>query len=114
MFKKYDSDGFKELIPGIDIKVMGHGPHTLSALFRLEAGRVLPLHDHVYEQTGTLLEGSMKLTIGEETFQVAPGDAWTIPPNVPHKAEVDTDCLVFEVFSPPREDYLKLYKSEMI
>ena len=108
MFKKYDSDGFKELIPGICIKVTGHGSHTLSALFTLEAGKTLPLHDHVYEQTGTLLKGAMRLTIGGETYEVSPGDAWTVPPGVPHMAEVLTDSLVFEVFSPVREDYLKL------
>ena len=108
MFRKYDSEGFKELIPGIRIKVTGHGSHTLSALFTLEAGKILPLHDHIYEQTGTLLEGAMRLTIEGETFEVKPGDTWTIPPGVPHMVEVLADSLVFEVFSPVREDYLKL------
>ena len=111
MFEKFNSEGFKELIPGIQIKVVGHGPHTLSALFKLEAGVTLPLHDHIYEQTGTLLEGTMRLTIGDEIFEVQPGDTWNVPPNVPHMDEVITDSLVFEVFSPVREDYLKLAKS---
>ncbi len=111
MFRKFDSEGFKELIPGIEIKVVGHGPHTLSALFKLEAGKTLPLHDHIYEQTGTLLEGTMRLTIGDEVYEVNKGDTWNVPPNIPHMAEVLTDCLVFEVFSPVREDYLKLAES---
>ena len=109
MFEKFDPTGFTELIPGIQIKVVGHGTHTLSALFTLEAGKTLPLHDHVYEQTGTLLEGQMRLTIEDETFEVTPGDTWTIPPNVPHMAEVLAHSRVFEVFSPPRSDYLKLF-----
>ena len=108
MFEKFDSKGFKELIPGIGIKVVGHGPHTLSALFKLDAGVTLPLHDHIYEQTGTLLEGTMRLTIEDKVFEVQRGDTWNIPPEIPHMAEVVTDCLVFEVFSPVREDYLKL------
>jgi len=108
MFTKFNSDGFRELIPGIQIKVVGYGTHTLSALFKLEAGKTLPLHDHVYEQTGTLIKGKMTLTIGDETFEVNAGDTWTIPPDVPHKADVISDCMVFEVFSPPREDYMKL------
>ena len=111
MFKKFDSEGFTQLIPGIEIKVVGHGPHTLSALFGLEAGKTLPLHDHIYEQTGTLLEGAMRLTIGDKAYEVNKGDTWTIPPNVPHMAEVLNDSLVFEVFSPVREDYLKLAES---
>ena len=107
MFKSRHEGEFTPLIPGIQMKVVGHGEKTIAVLFLLEAGRTLPLHDHTYEQTGTLLMGRMRLTIGEETYQVTPGDAWTIPPNVPHKAEIEETSEVFEVFSPVREDYLK-------
>ena len=53
----------------------------------------------------------MRLTIGDEVYEVNKGDTWNVPPNIPHMAEVLTDCLVFEVFSPVREDYLKLAES---
>ncbi len=107
MFTPSNSEGFTPLIPGISIKVVGYGEKTLTAMFLLDAGSLLPLHDHVYEQTGTLLEGEMELSIGDETFAVYPGDVWTIPPNVSHKAKVVKDSKVLEVFSPPREDYLR-------
>ncbi len=108
MQTKYSDEGFTTLIPGIHMKVVGHGEKTLSALFKLEAGHILPLHNHLYEQTGTLLKGALELSIADETTRMAPGDTWTIPPHVPHQARVLEDCLVFEVFSPVREDYLKL------
>ncbi len=112
MYTKYEDEGFAPLRPGISMKVVGHGEHTLSALFHLEAGRVLPLHEHLYEQTGTLLKGRLTLMIEGDTFQASPGDTWTIPPHVPHQAEVPEDCLVFEVFSPVREDYLERSRRE--
>ena len=61
------------------MKVVGHGEKTLSALFKLEAGHTLPLHDHLYEQTGTLLKGALELSIADVTTRMSPGDTWTIP-----------------------------------
>jgi len=108
MFTKYNTDGFIPLIPGIQMKVVGHGAHTITTLFLLDAGVDLPRHDHTYEQTGVLLEGKMTLIIGNETYEVSPGDSWSIPPDVPHEAKTSAYCRAMEVFSPPREDYLKL------
>jgi quercetin dioxygenase-like cupin family protein len=108
MFSKYDTDGFVPLISGIRMKVVGHGAHTLTALFLLDDDVALPRHEHIHEQTGILLEGKMTLTIGGETYKVSPGDTWSIPPNVPHEAKTSAYCRAMEVFSPPREDFLKL------
>jgi len=108
MFTRFNHEGFKKLIPGIYMKVVGHGKNTITVLFKLEAGHSLPRHNHIYEQTGTLISGKMALTIGETRYDVSKGDAWTIPPDIPHQAEVLEDCMVLEVFSPVREDYLKL------
>jgi quercetin dioxygenase-like cupin family protein len=35
-----------------------------------------------------------------------PGDGWNIPGGVSHSVDVLEDCVVIEVFSPVREDYL--------
>ena len=107
MFTPRPEDAFVSLIPGIQMRVVGHGEKTISVLFKLEKGHELPLHDHIYEQTGTLLKGRMRLTIGDTAYTVSPGDSWTILPHVSHQADVLENSEVFEVFSPVREDYLK-------
>ncbi len=107
MFTPWQEEGFVSLTPGIRMRVAGHGEKTISVVFKLEGGCELPLHNHIYEQTGTLLRGKMRLTIGETVYEVSPGDTWTIPPNALHTAEILEDSEVFEVFSPVREDYLK-------
>jgi len=48
----------------------------------------------------------MQLSIGAETFEVEPGDCWSIPGNVEHAAEIIEDAIAVEVFSPVRKDYL--------
>ena len=73
----------------------------------IEPHRTVPRHQHPHEQLGVMLEGAMELTIGDETRLLRPGDAYTIPPNLPHGAATREDgCVVLDVFTPPREDYL--------
>ena len=52
----------------------------------MDADAVIPLHDHMHEQAGILLEGKLKLTIGDETRTLEPGAMFFIPANVPHQA----------------------------
>jgi len=72
----------------------------------LEKGKILPAHKHPQEQTGYLVSGKIILTIGEEEFEVHPGDSWVIPGNVEHWAKVIEDSVAVEVFALVREDYL--------
>lgn len=88
------------------MKTLVHGKKTLMTEFLLEKGRILPQHTHPHEQTGYLVTGRMRLTIGEETFEVSPGDSWCIPGDVEHQAEILEDSVAVEVFSPVREEYL--------
>ena len=106
MFYKASPSGYKEPIPGIEMKTLVYGDKTLFTEFRLKAGSQLPSHAHDYEQTGYLVAGKIRLTIGDEVFDVEPGDSWCIKGNVNHSAEILVDAVAIEVFSPVREDYL--------
>ena len=106
MFYKAQDNGFKQTMPGIQIKTLVYGENTLLSQFKLAGGHTLPVHTHPHEQTGYLVSGRLKLTIGDETFDVAPGDSWCVPGSTPHGAEVPEDAVAIEVFSPVREDYL--------
>lgn len=106
MFSHATDDGYLDALPGIRRKTLSYGASTLMSEFRLRAGFPLPSHDHPQEQTGYLVSGRLRLTIGEETCEVGPGDSWSIPGGVPHGAETLEDAVAVEVFSPVREDYL--------
>ena len=105
MFYKANNEGYRRLLPGIAIKTLVHGANTLCTEFRLEANTVLPKHAHIYEQTGYLIEGRMRLNIGNHSFDVGPGDSWCIPGNIEHSAHTLEFSVAIEVFSPVREDY---------
>ncbi|MGO8716675.1 MAG: cupin domain-containing protein [Smithella sp.] len=58
------------------------------------------------EQTGYLIEGKIRLTIGEQVFEVEKDDSWCIPGNVKHSAKILKDSVAIEVFSSVRDEYI--------
>jgi quercetin dioxygenase-like cupin family protein len=74
--------------------------------FRLEGGRVLPLHQHPYEQTGYLVCGRLRLTIGPEQHDTRPGDSWCLPPDVIHARRCSRTASPSRSSPRPLEDYL--------
>jgi quercetin dioxygenase-like cupin family protein len=106
MFTTHTDQGYRPAVPGIELKTLVYGRETLMAGFHLAAGSLLPRHSHPHEQTGYLVSGRMRLTIGSEVFEVQPGDSWCIPGAVEHQAVILADSVAIEVFSPVREDYL--------
>ena len=106
MFYSRSSDGFQEALKGVMRKTLVHGANTLLTEFRIEAGAVIPVHQHPHEQTGYLVSGKLKFTVGDESILAEPGDSWCLAGDLPHGAEALEDSVVIEVFSPVREDYL--------
>lgn len=106
MFSKYSDEGFRPLLPGIELKTLVWGEKSSLSAFHLAQGALLPLHSHPHEQTGYMISGHMRLTVGDQTLDAHPGDSWCVPGGVEHFAEILEDTFVIEVFSPVREEYL--------
>jgi quercetin dioxygenase-like cupin family protein len=72
----------------------------------LDPDAVVPEHRHPHEQTGILLGGSLRFTVGGETKELAPGDMWVIPGDTPHDVVAGPDgATLVELFAPPRDDW---------
>ncbi|MEW6670712.1 MAG: cupin domain-containing protein [Thermodesulfobacteriota bacterium] len=106
MFQKHSESGYTLALTGIERKTTVFGERTLMSEFRMKKGSRLPRHSHPHEQTGYLVSGHLRLSIGPEAFDVLAGDSWCIPGGEEHNAEILEDSLAIEVFSPVREDYL--------
>lgn len=94
----------REIVPGFSARFIHTENNTISFL-EVKAGMSLPLHSHIHEQCSFVLEGEFEMTIGEETKILTPEIFAVIPPRVPHGGTAITDCKLFDVFSPVREDY---------
>jgi len=106
MFKRHSDSGYRLALKGIEQKTLVYGEKTLMTEFLLRKGSTLPRHTHPHEQTGYLVKGQIRLSIGTQEFEAQAGDSWSIPGDVEHGAEVIEDSVAIEVFSPVREDYL--------
>ena len=106
MYTKKDDTGYKTPLEGVHFKTLVHGERTSMHEFHLDTGAVIPTHKHPHEQTGYLVSGKMRFTIADKTFLAEAGTSWNIAGNIEHSVDVLEDCVVIEVFSPVREDYL--------
>jgi quercetin dioxygenase-like cupin family protein len=76
------------------------------AVVEVDPGAVLPEHDHVNEQFGMVIEGTMHFRVAEETRTLGPGGIWVIPSGTTHTATAgEAGAVVIDVFSPPRADW---------
>ena len=90
------------------------GDRVMIASVELQRGCIVPKHAHVHEQISYVLDGHLRLTVGDDggvSYDVRAGDVVLLPSNVPHAAEAMADTRVLDVFSPPREDLLNRTES---
>ena len=106
MYYKKDNAGYKTPLDGVHFKTLVHGASTSLHEFKLDKGSTIPMHSHPHEQTGYLVSGKMNFKFKDETVLAESGDSWSIPGGEEHGVDVIDDCVVIEIFSPVREDYL--------
>jgi len=54
-----------------------------------------------------LESGAVRFTISGEERVLRAGDVLVIPPDAPHMVEAIEDSLAVDLFSPPREDWIR-------
>ena len=82
------------------------GQNIMLARVLLKKGCVVPEHSHPNEQLTHIAEGALKFWIDGRVIVVNAGECLTIPPNMPHKAEALEDTVDYDVFTPPRADWM--------
>lgn len=103
----------EQLNPTISRRVVT-GKQVMVAHVYLKAGAIVPKHHHMNEQVTYILQGALRLWVGDKVdseddadgIVVATGEVLVIPSNVPHRAVALEDTLDLDVFAPPREDWL--------
>lgn len=103
---KFSNEGYLDVVDGVKRKTLVYGEKTLLTEFRLQKGKLLPMHKHPHEQTGYLVSGHIVLIIDGDRHDMIPGDSWVIPGDFEHGAEILEDSIAVEVFAPVREDYI--------
>lgn len=71
-----------------------------------ETGAEGALHNHVHVQSTYVESGSFRFTVGDEEFEVGPGDSFIIPSNAVHGCVCLTPGTLIDCFTPRRDDFL--------
>lgn len=97
----------RKLAEGMNTTIYASARLMVSAV-RIDPNCKGTLHKHPHEQWGALMSGAGK-RIAEMGFTpVTAGDVWFTPGEELHTFEAGAEgAFILEVFSPPREDYLK-------
>ncbi|EQD30183.1 Cupin 2, conserved barrel domain protein [mine drainage metagenome] len=101
------AEAWHEILPGVQRRILAHGPSAMLVLYRIAPGNAFPKHTHPHAQYGTVLEGGGLFTIGDASWKMVRGDAYYVPPDVPHELHADPDhaTVVLDVFAPEREEF---------
>ena len=101
----WDSVAIETLKPDLGRQLIV-GQNIMLARVLLKKGCIVPEHSHPNEQVTFILDGALKFWIDGKEIVVNAGEVLTIPPNMPHKAEALEDTVDFDVFTPPRADWM--------
>jgi quercetin dioxygenase-like cupin family protein len=86
------------------------GSQAMFARLELKKGCIVPRHQHPNEQISYITQGAMRFSLGEDGATVdkvvRAGDILVIPGNLPHSAEALEDSIDFDIFAPPRQDWI--------
>ena len=110
-------DHLSEIVPlqiwnGVVGRAISGNEASLVAV-SLDPETEVPEHQHVNEQTGMLISGSLTFRIGDEARDLTRGATWVIPPNVPHSVHTGAEgAFLIELFAPPRADWADLERLE--
>jgi len=103
---RYENEPVVEIAPGMRYQIISSERMTV-AFIDAAPNSVGPAHSHEAEQILLVLDGACEEAVQGKLYPLKRGDALVIPSNVEHGTYMsDKGCLILDIYSPPRQDYL--------
>ncbi len=97
---------WKPAEPGVQRKITTVGKGMMSMLVKFEEGAEGYVHSHPHEQLTYVAYGEMEFRIGDKLHIVKEGESIYIPSEVEHGVRALRPSMLFDTFTPIREDLL--------
>jgi quercetin dioxygenase-like cupin family protein len=68
-------------------------------------GSEVKMHTHSQEQFGYVIKGGFEMIIAGEKKNLTAGDAYIVPPDVPHSFIAIGETEAIDVFTPRKDDF---------
>jgi quercetin dioxygenase-like cupin family protein len=104
-----EADSVFESEMRVQSNLLANGEHIQLMWVKFDSDGSYPIHSHPHEQISVMLQGRMRLTVGDEVEEIGPGDMWYAPANVPHGGELlGEDPVVFvDIYAPPSAEIIE-------
>ena len=94
------------LFPGVGLHAIG-GEQVLLCRVAYEPGTVVRRHSHdATEQVMWILDGSLEMTVGDETRELVPGDVVVVNRGVEHELRSGGGVTFVEALAPVPRDHV--------
>lgn len=90
---------------GVRFEVLATGSRAMVTKMLYESHNQGFMHQHPNEQSGYVISGRYRLTVDDRTYELAPGDSYSIPADTDHSIAVLEAGHVIDVFTPPRDEF---------
>jgi quercetin dioxygenase-like cupin family protein len=95
-----------EFVDGVHLHAIG-GDQILLCRVRYQPGKIVPRHAHEHtEQLMAVVEGSVRMTIGDETRELGPGDVVCVNRGIEHELYSEGGVTFFEALAPVPLDHV--------
>jgi quercetin dioxygenase-like cupin family protein len=97
--------------PGIRVQPL-IGQTLMTCWISMDPGAIVVEHSHPNEQLGVVVDGSVTITVGDETRDMQTGDAYVVPPDLVHSGIAGPQGVTLvETFAPIREGYADAWRA---
>ena len=90
---------------GVIRQYLGEGQKMNAQHWDMADKSVVKLHTHPQEQFGYVISGGFRMLIGDKVSELKAGDAYFIPPDVPHEFTAIGQTEAIDIFSPVKTDF---------
>jgi len=92
--------------PGVVRQVLGHDPELMMVRVTFAGGAVGYIHSHPHRQVTYVERGRFRFTLNGSVTEMAAGDCWFVPPDIPHGVVALEAGALIDVFTPARTEFL--------
>ena len=92
--------------PGVTRQVLSEAPELMVVAFTFEEGAQGKRHNHPHVQSTYVESGRFSFFIGDDEFEVGPGDSFVIPSGMRHGCVCLEAGTLIDGFTPRRDDFL--------
>jgi len=92
--------------PGLTRLIGAYNEKLFLAEHRMEKGWIGARHSHPHDQIVYVVSGRLRVTCGDNPFEVGAGDSFVVRGGIEHQAAAIEPSVVIDVFTPIRDDYI--------